>query len=477
MIRHFFLNKTNTIIENSRQNTGLNPVLSLGYGAGIMRGLIHFDIQEIKKMIEDKTFAHTENLTFFLKMTNCFSVAGNSYDNIMNCLTNDGKRACSFDLILFKLPCEFDAGRGFDYVSDFWTRDGQSFSTEGSNWFQSRSLIPWVDYSSTYDAEKDKGGIYSMERIEKEYNSFINGEESIIVGSQHFDFGHENLSIDITKYVLDCIKTGYNYGLCLAFAPKYEQTLTEKMQCVNFFTDNTNTFFHPFVEAVYDEYILDRRNEINKRGNDKIYLYVFNDDVPCNLDKLPTCEVDGNKLSVEQATKGVYYVIISNENINLMEDAIYYDTWSEIVLNGEKQDDVEMEFYVAKTNKRINIGGNTSCINIKPSMYGINDGEELNRHEIREVGVDFVRSYTNENLVITNAKYRLYVKDGEREIDVIEYHPIEMSNNTNFFNIHTMDLIPNKYFIDIQITCGRETRTHKNVLRFKIVDDVTERYQ
>ena len=58
MIRHFFLDKTNTIIENSKHNTGLNPVLSLSYGNGIMRGLIHFGIQEIKEMIEDKTFAH-----------------------------------------------------------------------------------------------------------------------------------------------------------------------------------------------------------------------------------------------------------------------------------------------------------------------------------------------------------------------------------------------------------------------------------
>ena len=76
MIRHFFLDKTNTIIKDSWQNTGLNPILHIGYGNNIMRGLIHFDINEIKTLIDDKTFANIDKLQFNLKMTNCFSVAG-----------------------------------------------------------------------------------------------------------------------------------------------------------------------------------------------------------------------------------------------------------------------------------------------------------------------------------------------------------------------------------------------------------------
>ena len=48
MIRHFFLDKTNTIIEDTTKNVGLNPILSIGYGKFLMRGLIHFDLNEIK---------------------------------------------------------------------------------------------------------------------------------------------------------------------------------------------------------------------------------------------------------------------------------------------------------------------------------------------------------------------------------------------------------------------------------------------
>ena len=145
MIRHFFLDKTNTIISRSEQNLGLNPILHVSYGDGVMRSLIHFDIESIKCLIEDKTFANTEKLTFTLKMTNCFSVDGFPYDKqLIRALDKSAKRAASFDLMLYKLPCHFDMGRGFDYISDMWVHDNQSFTKEGSNWFCCKTGILWM---------------------------------------------------------------------------------------------------------------------------------------------------------------------------------------------------------------------------------------------------------------------------------------------------------------------------------------------
>jgi hypothetical protein len=112
-----------------------------------------------------------------------------------------------------------------------------------------------------------------------------------------------------------------------------------------------------------------------------------------------------------------------------------------------------------------------------PTIYGINDEESINQGEVREITVDFREKYmTHKKVLIDSAEYRLYVKDGNRELDVINYHPIEKTNDGSFFNIYTMDLIPNDYFVDIQITSDREVKTHKNVLKFKIVDNISERY-
>jgi hypothetical protein len=84
---------------------------------------------------------------------------------------------------------------------------------------------------------------------------------------------------------------------------------------------------------------------------------------------------------------------------------------------------------------------------------------------------------TNKIELIDNAEYRIYVKDGEREIDIFNYQPIEKGFLNYFFVIHTEDLIPNKYFIDIKVKIGREIKYYKEILKFKIVDNVTNRYQ
>ena len=381
--------------------------------------------------------------------------------------------------MLVKLPCEFDAGRGFDFISDFWVDDNHYFSTDGATWYSSKTSIPWIEYGKEYDEKNDKGGIYSLEELESEYEKYKLGEESKIVGTQKFDFGNENLNIDITKYVLEVIENNKNYGLCLCFTPLYEKIESDILNSVNFFTDHTNTFFHPYVEVIYNEYMMDNRSNMSSFNNERLYLTVFNDGIPCNLDNIPTCSIEDVEMEVKQSTKGVYYAEISNEKVKLREDTTYYDTWSKIALNGEKLDDIEMEFYVNKKNKRINIGYVSSPnMETVPSIYGINDAENINQDEIREIIVDFREKYsTDKRHLINNAEYRLYVKDGNRELDVIQYQPIEIGNDINFFNIFAMDLIPNEYFIDIKIPNGREKKIYKNVLRFNVVSNITERYQ
>jgi hypothetical protein len=251
----------------------------------------------------------------------------------------------------------------------------------------------------------------------------------------------------------------------------------EIMQYVGFFTDNTNTFFHPYVEVKYDEYINDNRELFINGKSNNLYLYVNDDGMPTNLDTLPLCTINEEEVNVKQVTKGVYLANINASILNMDDDTILYDTWSKIALNGVKIDDIEMEFVVNGKNKRFNIGNNTEIKkNIVPSIYGINDYETLNRGEIREVTVDFREKYqTNKKILMESAYYRLYVKDGDREIDVINYQPIEKSFLNNFFIIYTEDLIPNKYFVDIKVNIGREIKYYKNILQFKIVSNVTNK--
>ena len=142
---------------------------------------------------------------------------------------------------------------------------------------------------------------------------------------------------------------------------------------------------------------------------------------------------------------------------------------------------MEREIEVMPINRKIQVGVLTDdSKNMVPYINGINDDEKLNRGETRVLNVDFRKRYsTDEKHLVFNADYRLYVKDGKknREYDVINYTPIERGFLNNFFIIYTEDLIPNTYYIDIRLHDGRNVKYFKEVNKFEVISDVTERYQ
>lgn len=513
MVRHIFLDKTNTITAGSLWNTGLNPILEINYGKELSRGLIHFDVDEIGSLIADGTFSDPSKMKCVLKMTNCASVDGLPYDKeIHHRASEPVERATSFDLVLYKLPQEFDAGKGFDYASDFWINSNHSraFKNMASNWYYSQTgrcwkvdsdkMIPddsgrleldenhpmyFYQYVESGDTEYRvkidlEGGVYSHEELVDEYNKYLSGDTGgIVVGSQHFDFGAENLEIDITKYVLDSLASGENYGLLLAYSPDLERVMLNRQQYVSFFTDLTNTFFHPYIECTYCDPIADDRANFCLGRKNRLYLYASVNGEPVSLDEGVKCTIDGEEYEVKLGGKGAYYVEFTPDASIFEPETIHYDVWGNLALNGEAISDVEQEFVVNKASGFLSVGSKSASPDkTVPQVSGINDAEELARGEIREVVVDFRKEYTaNRKELLDRAEWRLYVKDANRELDVIDYQPVERAFLNNFFIINTEDLIPNDYFVDIKVMNGRETRYYKKVLRFRVVSNVTNRYQ
>ena len=73
-------------------------------------------------------------------------------------------------------------------------------------------------------------------------------------------------------------------------------------------------------------------------------------------------------------------------------------------------------------------------------------------------------------------EYRVYIKDGTREIDVIPYEKVHKSFIENYILIDTSMLIPQRYYIDIKFKYNLEMIMHHNVLEFDIVDDLNNKY-
>ena len=214
----------------------------------------------------------------------------------------------------------------------------------------------------------------------------------------------------------------------------------------------------------------------------KLFIYFTIDNGEfINLDKLPICTINDETYNVKQGGKGIYYVELTLENGSVEPNTIMYDKWSNIVLNGQKIDDIEMEFVVLPMEERISLGmfnKNKSNLNYEPQLSGINDKERLKIGDIREIIVDFIEEYSYGTKIIPYySEFRLYVKENNREIDIFQYQPIERKFDNHTFIIDTNNLLPNTYHIDIKVKQGNNIKVFENVLEFLIVSNITDFYK
>jgi hypothetical protein len=462
MVIRTYFDKNNTIISNTIANTGLNPVAELFYGGydGIekySRFLFYFDESRLKSLYDDGTYSDLSKLKHTLRLTNTAS-----FDTgLLNGTMSAKDRASSFDLILFTINQDWDNGVGYDYEVPILASGDYLYSTGPSNWTTPKIGFNWNGGT----------GVYS------------GSPSGITVTTQHFDKGNENIEMDISNYVNGLLTGNTNYGLGIAFARGYELINTTALQYVGFFTNNTQTFYEPYVETIYENVIKDDRNNFFLDKNNKLYLYVNLGGNPTNLDQIPSVEVyDYNGVifssytssEVYQVTKGVYAIDIlvptDMDNIQTM----YNDVWGDITINGVNRPDISLNFVVKDSMEYYNIGTNDMLPKkVAVNISGIRNQENIKRGDIRKVIVSARIPYTVEQTqYIDNLQYRLYVKEGSRELTVIDFQPIEMANNYYYFLLDTPSLIPNTYYLDVLATSNLEVTTLKNVCQFNIVNQV-----
>ena len=488
MIYKSYIKKVDTIISNSKLNTGLNPIAELCYGKDtiVSRMLIYFDHTDVKKLMEDGIMPNMEKMKHTLHITNAGSL---DFTQLHDCeassINNNKKiRATSFDLIFFLIPKPWDSGKGFDYSMNHLNYGYYSptpidpqrlISTDGCNWFQRMNGLLW-----------DEEGVYSNETLSNEYDKFSANEESIVICRQHFDVGNENINIDITdtfnKFITGELE---NYGIGIAFSPLLEVTDSEYENYVGWLTNKTNTFFEPFVETRYSDVVMDDRSNFVLNKDNKLYLYCTIGDTLQDLDNNPTVTIKNGEdevimeLESQKHTRGIYYVDLKLSKADFEVDMMLYDTWSNISYQGTKLDDVELDFVLKDTPNFFNIGNSLSVTNttFTPSISGIKEKEQIKRGDIRKMIIAAKPSYTvNTTQLVDNIDIRLYVRDGTREIDVIEWDSINKAFSENFYILDTNILIPQRYYVDVRITYGMNSIIHHDVLSFDIVDDLNNKY-
>jgi len=466
MVIRTYFDKNNTIVSNLNVNTGLNPIAELFYGGAAMqqqysRFLFHFDETRLKNFYTGGTFTDLSKLKHTLRLTN----TGSFDKDLLNGTMATKKRTSSFDLILFRIDQDWDNGVGYDYeVCDLLNGDC-AFSNCPSNWITPKTGFNWSGGT----------GVYS------------GSPSAITITYQHFDKGNENIEMDVTDYVNGVLTGNTNYGLGIAYDRSYELTSTSQLQYVGFFTNNTQTFYEPFIETVYQTHIKDDRNDFFLDKNNNLYLYVNINGNPTNLDNLPSVNVYNQNdvifssftsSQVSHITKGVYSINLQVPTNATNEGTMYSDVWTNLSINGIARQDISLDFVTKDSMSYYNIGNSDSLPKrVAVSISGLQNRERIKRGDIRKVLVSARIPYTVEQAqYIDDIKYRLYVSEGAAELTVIDFQPVEMTTNNYYFLLDTASLIPNMYYLDILVTSNLEVTTIKNAIQFEIVNQVDLRH-
>ena len=492
-----YIDKNNTIISNSYVNTGRNPVIELNFGAsdlivpnfGYTRFIFDLDLSLLRQNIQSGVISTgcTTGMTHTLNMTNT-----SSFDNeLLNTfMTNERRRATSFDLILFRIPQVsgttggaqvWDEGVGYDYNNFNLSQgsangtstpltfvDSRAFSSRPSNWYQTTTINNW-----------SQPGIYDNNN-----QGVVNYSGLTIVARQHFELGNEDLNMDMSNEingVLNGTITGVT-GYGIAFLPQIENIsgLTDSYS-VAFFSRHTQTFYQPFLQTTYDDLIQDDRNIFLKNQENKLFLYIYQNGDLVNLDSDPFVRIEDRNgdavsgmasLNTCLKAKGVYEVIVPNGFSGSPTPCLFYDIWSGLTINGQAIPNVQNQFILQEYNAGIQIGSTSR----EPQkygfdFYGILQNEQILNTDIRKVGVTIKKAYTGQQLLLdVSSFYRVYVKEGTTEVQVQDWTPLNRTPNQYYFIFDMRDKIPNQYYVDIQVNSSGSKDTYKQQLTFNIVN-------
>lgn len=478
-INNSYFSKNNTITYRSYVNTGRNPVTELFYGSttisqypsGYSRFIFDLDLTLLKEKVADGTISLdcTNSVQHILRMTNTSFFGG---ETLLNQKTSQERmRATSFDLILFRIPMNriWDEGVGYDYgdlVYEFSEFD-KNYSVRPSNWYQRTTIDLW-----------DEPGLYNNKN-----QGSVNYSGLTIIDTQHFQFGNENVSFDMTNEI-NAILSGSLTGVSgwgIAYKPEIEnlEGLTDSYE-TQFFTRHTQTFYEPFLETTYNDLIEDDRNLFVLGKVNKLYLYLFDNGNPINLDVSPTVSIYDQAgrpiqgltgLTSCRRTKGVYEIALPPLG-NYKTPCTFTDKWTNLILDGFSLSDVTNNFVIYPTKKSIQIGPTSQDPKLYGfDFYGLKQDEKIYNTDIRKVGVVIKQAYTTQKLLPNvDSYYRVYVREGQTEVQVQDWTKLNRTPNEYYFIFDTRDKIPNEYYVDMKVESSGEINTYKRSIKFQIVN-------
>ena len=453
-----YFDKNNTITLNSLVNTANNPVAQITNGESCSRYLFFSDFTELKTKYNNGEL-NLNSCTHKIRLKNT-----SNYDISQvleqNTETYDGKlRAYSTNLELHLIDEFWDAGVGYDYYPLINDRpDERNFVKGASNWVYRTSVDQW----STPGA-------------------LSGGSQALAIS--HLDNGGEDVEFDVTDIINKIIGgeslSGYTandyYGFAVKFPEDIEINSSGYTNYLGVFTKYTQSFFEPYIETTQDLYIHDNRRNFYLDKDNYLYFYSIIGGTLKDLDETPTFTIDNGpeyQYTVERVTKGIYRALVPAD-IALTSMVMYYDIWGNLKYNGKILLDVTLDFVPKPANEYFGLG----LMNMRDQLYtvsltGIKMEEKLKTGEIKTVRALIRKPFTSH--VIEDeytVSYTLYIKQGPNRVTVIDWQKADLLYSGFEFTIDTTWLVPQQYFIDIQVETNNETIIYNEEVKFNVIND------
>lgn len=455
-----YFQKNNTLIENNELNVSQNPVGEISYGTplkSVSRIIFQPDLSLLIDKLNNEGIPLSKIVSHRLHLTNTImeipKTAGHySY-------SRDIERASSFELELFTLLEDWDEGHGytFSYNDD----ELLPFTPTGaSNWTFRKTGVPWI-----------KPGAFISTGT-----TGITGT-SVVIGTQFFEKGSENINIDVTDYINSLLFTGgTNYGLGLKMINLLEETEELKRRAVAFHLKNTNTFYEPYIETIIDDSISDDRNFFFMDKDNDLYLYSNSGDV--TVSGVTIYDFNGevyqviSSSGVTRVRTGVYKITVNVDTADYPDAVIFRDVWT-VIQNG-KTKNIFNDFYLVNSESFYSFGlsNRLNPDNFHFSYFGVNSQEYLKRGDKRRIEVTVKQLYKNlDNNLPLNLEYRLFIKQSnDVQIDIIPYTKVDRTVAGYEFILDTSWLIPQDYYLDLKISDGT-VFNRKTPIKFSVVSD------
>ena len=191
---------------------------------------------------------------------------------------------------------------------------------------------------------------------------------------------------------------------------------------------------------------------------------------------------------ITQVTTGVYCVSVNvPEGGNYCGNIQFFDTWSGVTINGNNLGDIALDFIVKESDSYYNVGSNNSAgafglgvgdannrsiFDYEFAFTGIKRREKIKRGDTRRIDVIARVPFTyDQSQVVDKIYYRIYIKEGETQIEYVDWNEVSRTPDGNFFLLDTSWLIPNDYYMEFKIESGNQIRTYGDTILFEIVSE------